>query len=280
MPTGVHVDLILTCFFSCENRASERCQPYKRKKKRHCWSFWSKCSCVQEPLSWTFFPFPSPLPFGGSVVLSLARGPAGNHHRQSARGRFWSLCPKTGISHLNVDCENCSPWMRISTESINSFDTEPSHSDEIDAATKLLDKACQKLRGIPDVPPQRITDLETAIRQLRQLSCILDSCTIAASYEVSQAQKALLLMPVQLQGRPQLRLQKSYQFQVQKTNSKTSLLLSWSWQSFPFYYVDASLQSRRFEARRGLGEARRGHATDAKRIGTRTKRGSWGLETI
>ena len=38
---------------------------------------------------------------------------------------------------------------------------------------------------------------------------------------------------------------------------------------FPFYYVDASLQSRRFEARRGLGEARRGqarpgrdHATD------------------
>ena len=27
-----------------------------------------------------------------------------------------------------------------------------------------------------------------------------------------------------LQGRPQLRLQKSYQFQVQKTNPKTSLL--------------------------------------------------------
>jgi len=33
------------------------------------------------------------------------------------------------------------------------------------------------------------------MRQLRQLSCILDSCTIAASYEVSQAQKSLLLMP-------------------------------------------------------------------------------------
>ena len=63
-------------------------------------------------------------------------------------------------------------------------------TDEIDAATKLLDKACQKLRGTPDVPPQRIT----AIRQLRQLSCILDSCTIAGC-EVSQAQKALLLMP-------------------------------------------------------------------------------------
>ena len=48
-------------------------------------------------------------------------------------------------------------------------------TDEVDSATKLLDKACQKLRGIPDVPSQRITDLEAAIRQMRQLSCILDS---------------------------------------------------------------------------------------------------------
>jgi Fe-S-cluster formation regulator IscX/YfhJ len=39
-------------------------------------------------------------------------------------------------------------------------------TDEIDAAIKLLDKACQKLRGILDVPPQRITDLEAAIRDL------------------------------------------------------------------------------------------------------------------
>ena len=68
-------------------------------------------------------------------------------------------------------------------------------TDEIDAATKLLDKACQKLRGIPDVPPQRIIDLEATIRQLRQLSCILNSCTISASYEDGQAQKALLFMP-------------------------------------------------------------------------------------
>ena len=73
-------------------------------------------------------------------------------------------------------------------------------TDEVDAATKLLDKACQKLRGIPDVPSQRITDLEAAIRQMRHLSCILDSCTISASYEVSQAQKAILLMPRTAKG--------------------------------------------------------------------------------
>ena len=65
-------------------------------------------------------------------------------------------------------------------------------SEEIETATKLLEKAGQKLRGISDVPTQRIADLDNATRQLRQLSCILDSCT---SYEVSQAQKALLLLP-------------------------------------------------------------------------------------
>ena len=73
-------------------------------------------------------------------------------------------------------------------------------TEEVDAATKLLDKACQKLRGIPDVPSQRITDLEATIRQMRQLSCVLDSCTTSASYEVSQAQKAILLMPRTAKG--------------------------------------------------------------------------------
>ena len=67
-------------------------------------------------------------------------------------------------------------------------------SEEIETATKLLEKAGQKLRGISDVPPQRIADLDNATRQLHQLSCILDSCTISASYD-SQAQKALLLLP-------------------------------------------------------------------------------------
>ena len=81
-----------------------------------------------------------------------------------------------------------------------STDCDKSLQTRLMLPPKLLDKACQKLRGIPDIPPQRITDLETAIRQLRQLSCILDSCTISASYEVSQAQKALLLMPRTAKG--------------------------------------------------------------------------------
>ena len=46
-------------------------------------------------------------------------------------------------------------------------------TSEIDAATKLLDKASQKLQGIQNIPSQRVTDLEAAIRQLRQISCIL-----------------------------------------------------------------------------------------------------------
>ena len=35
MTTGVHVDVILTCFFSCKDRASERYRPHQRKKKTH-----------------------------------------------------------------------------------------------------------------------------------------------------------------------------------------------------------------------------------------------------
>ena len=60
--------------------------------------------------------------------------------------------------------------------------------EEIETATKLLEKACHKLRGSPEDPPQRITDLDNATRQLHQLSCI-------PSYEVSEAQKTLLLLP-------------------------------------------------------------------------------------
>ena len=33
MTTDVHVDFILTCFFSCKDRASERHRPQQRKKK-------------------------------------------------------------------------------------------------------------------------------------------------------------------------------------------------------------------------------------------------------
>ena len=35
---------------------------------------------------------------------------------------------------------------------------------------------------------------------MRQLTCVLDSFTISASYEVSQAQKAILLMPRTAKG--------------------------------------------------------------------------------
>ena len=65
------------------------------------------------------------------------------------------------------------------------------------------------------------------------------------------------------QGRPQLCLQKSYQFQVPKTNPKLApiyllvLIIQFSFsvmlmKEIPYFH---SLQSRRFEARRGLAEA-------------------------
>ena len=54
---------------------------------------------------------------------------------------------------------------------------------EVDDATKLLEKAFQKLQGIQNIPSQRVTDLEATIRQLRQIGCKLDSCTISAIYQ-------------------------------------------------------------------------------------------------
>ena len=65
-------------------------------------------------------------------------------------------------------------------------------TSEVDDATKLLEKARQKLQGIQNIPPQRVSDIDATIRQLRQIGCILDSCTISASYEVTQAQKAIV----------------------------------------------------------------------------------------
>ena len=53
--------------------------------------------------------------------------------------------------------------------------------------------------------------------------------------------------------------------------------LSWLWQPFPFYYVDARgrmFPKHAIEALRGSARPGRGHASDAKRIGIRTKRGS------
>ena len=32
MTTGVNIDVILNCFFTCKDRASERDRPYQRKK--------------------------------------------------------------------------------------------------------------------------------------------------------------------------------------------------------------------------------------------------------
>ena len=89
-------------------------------------------------------------------------------HPAQAQLRAFLYCPTDQHGWFVRSWEHCihgrgcrQPFGNIDY----SIDTEPS---QVDAATKLLDKACQKLRGIPDVPPQRIIDLEATIRQLRQ----------------------------------------------------------------------------------------------------------------
>ena len=73
-------------------------------------------------------------------------------------------------------------------------------------------------------------------------------------------------------------------FRCQKRTQKLvpCTCLSRSWQSFPFCYVmkEVPFPKPAIEALRGSARPGRGHASDATRIGTRTKRGSRGLETI
>ena len=71
---------------------------------------------------------------------------------------------------------------------------------EVDDATKLLEKARQKPQGIQNIPSQRVNDLEAAIRQLRQIGCILDSCTISACYESNSGTESLTTASPYSQG--------------------------------------------------------------------------------
>ena len=84
----------------------------------------------------------------------------------------------------------------------------------------------------------------------------------------------------EVQGRPQLRLQKSCQFQVPKM---TILVMVMTIFPFPFCWWKRSRVSKACNPGASrLGEAwprpGRGHASDAKRIGTRIKRGLRGFE--
>ena len=107
--------------------------------------------------------------------------------------RWWhcSICsmPVFGLEMWKNPAWYCAETaVNRSATSITQLTLSQVTRDEVDAASKLLEGMSEAPR-YPKHPPQRIADLETATRQLRQLSCILDSCTISAS----QTQKALLL---------------------------------------------------------------------------------------
>ena len=75
-------------------------------------------------------------------------------------------------------------------------------TDEIDAATKLLDKACQKLRGIPDVPPQRITDhtattsIELHLEQLHNFRWLIFAAHATYSQRSTSSEELNAQMPL------------------------------------------------------------------------------------
>ena len=58
MTTGVYVDVILHCFFSCKDRASERDRPYRREKKNYI----KEASSVTGKSQGGTMPLPSDIP--------------------------------------------------------------------------------------------------------------------------------------------------------------------------------------------------------------------------
>ena len=56
MTAGVHVDLILTCFFSCKDRASERYRPHREKKRKSLANFSWKGAREIINLAWSHKP--------------------------------------------------------------------------------------------------------------------------------------------------------------------------------------------------------------------------------
>ena len=67
--------------------------------------------------------------------------------------------------------------------------------EEIATATKLLEKACQKLRGIPEVPPQRITDLDNPTRQHIKLVAFWIVARSQRAISQSSAESSLAAAP-------------------------------------------------------------------------------------
>ena len=95
-----------------------------------------------------------------------------------------------GPSDCNGGCCSQSP------SKVNySIDTVSSHYRRSWCRHQTARQGMPEASRYPRRPIPENHWLKAAICQMRQLSCILDSCTISASYEVSQAQKAILLMP-------------------------------------------------------------------------------------
>ena len=106
-----------------------------------------------------------------------------------------AVTPQNGPPYSDERCRSQSL-----SQVNHSIDPVPGHHRWSWCGHQTAWQSMPEASGHSKHPMQRVTDLEAAIRQLRQINCILDSCTISASYEVSEAQKALLLLPHTAKG--------------------------------------------------------------------------------
>ena len=150
----------------------------------------------------------------------------------------WLCNRPTPAGHLRAVAPNGPPYSRKdqSLSNINhSIDSVSSHYQ--------WNRCCYQTarQGLPEAPRYSIrpitevTDLEAAIRQIRQLSCILDSCTISAATKLVKRRKLYCFCHIQPKGRARYRkslmhryhhaLMMSIIFHTMKTTCKSTSVL-------------------------------------------------------
>ena len=94
----------------------------------------------------------------------------------------------------------CCRHLRDGTSCAEPHDIVPSYTWRNCGCYQTFRESVPETPGISEVPPQRITDLAYATRQLHQLSCILDSCTITASHKSVKHRKLSCCCPAPKKG--------------------------------------------------------------------------------
>ena len=140
------------------------------------------------------------------------------------------------------------------------------------------------LHGGPKLDPQQVESGASLEVRFSAHPSTFFSCAVPMRSASASHKNTALAIRASNKGGPNSVSKNHINFRRQRRTQKLApcTCFSWSWQSFPSVMLmkDLLFPKPAIDAVRGLARPGQGHASDAKRIGTRTKRASRGLETI